>query len=258
MRFYSTVAIGLSSAVSVVSAQDGCSALHLIFARGTGETKGLGLAGTSLATELKKLVPGVTTSPDDYPADFTGCASESKGIDDLVKQLTTRSKACPKQKYALGGHSQGAVVTTRAIPKMPKDILPRILTVTNFGSPPCLPEVKDRCKSYCNKGDDICDGSKNSKSLGRCVTSRRLMARSWMTGEGDDEFVRQLNMESAKSLNLTSESTEDVNVEQVTCTGADTPEKGHPVSGFTKFYHADAFYTKAAACYIATKFQASS
>jgi alpha-beta hydrolase superfamily lysophospholipase len=73
----------------------------------------------------------------------------------MIQQLTSLSKACPNQKYVLGGHSQGAVIVTRSIPKIPKEILSKILAVTMFGAPPCLPEVKDRCKSYCNKGDDV-------------------------------------------------------------------------------------------------------
>jgi hypothetical protein len=36
---------------------------------------------------------------------------------------------------------------------------------------------------------------------------------------------------------------------------ADVPEKGHKVSGFAKSYNRDAFYTKAAACYIYKKFK---
>lgn len=36
---------------------------------------------------------------------------------------------------------------------------------------------------------------------------------------------------------------------------ANVPEKGHAVSGFAKSYNRDAFYTKAAACYIFKKFK---
>jgi surfactin synthase thioesterase subunit len=118
-------------------------------------TKGFGAAGFSLLTELLKLVPTVTAYPVNYPADWSGCASEEKGVNDILKQLATMSKACPTQKYVLGGHSQGAVVTTSVVPKIPKDLLPRVLAVTMFGAPPCPPDVKEKCKSYCNQGDDV-------------------------------------------------------------------------------------------------------
>jgi hypothetical protein len=41
------------------------------------------------------------------------------------------------------------------------------------------------------------------------------------------------------------------------CTGADVPEKGHKTSGFAKSYNTDAFYTKAAACYIFKKLKSA-
>jgi alpha-beta hydrolase superfamily lysophospholipase len=76
-------------------------------------------------------------------------------VADILNQITTMAKACPNQKYVLGGHSQGGVVTVRAIPSIPKELLPRILAVTMFGSPNCPALVKDRCRSYCNKGDGV-------------------------------------------------------------------------------------------------------
>jgi surfactin synthase thioesterase subunit len=89
-------------------------------------------------------------------ADWSGCAnSETKGVNDMLNHLSTMAKACPKQRYVLGGHSQGAVVTTTVAPKIPKDLLPRVLAMTMFGAPPCPSVVRDRCKSYCNKGDDV-------------------------------------------------------------------------------------------------------
>jgi predicted esterase len=65
------------------------------------------------------------------------------------------SKACPKQKYVLGGHSQGSVVITSTIPKIPKELDSRIIAITMFGAPPCPATVKEKCKSYCNAGDDV-------------------------------------------------------------------------------------------------------
>jgi hypothetical protein len=65
------------------------------------------------------------------------------------------AQACPKQKYALGGHSQGTFVTVQAIPKIPTNILPRVVAITMFGGSACPDLVKDRCKSYCLKGDFV-------------------------------------------------------------------------------------------------------
>jgi hypothetical protein len=78
----------------------------------------------------------------------------------MIAHITAMSKQCPKQKYVLGGHSQGGNVTYHAVPRMTPDVLSRIIAVTMFGSPVCQPQVADRCNSYCYKGDFACDGPK--------------------------------------------------------------------------------------------------
>jgi hypothetical protein len=132
-----------------------------------------------LVTELTKLIPDITLYPVNYPvsqriphftckavsnriflqADFSGCATEQKGVADILKHIEAISKACPKQKYVLGGNSQGGVVTTQAVPKIPKALAARVIAITMFGAPACLPEVKEKCRSYCNAGDDVSDAS---------------------------------------------------------------------------------------------------
>jgi predicted esterase len=79
----------------------------------------------------------------------------SVGVKDMLAQLSQQSKACPNQKFALGGHSQGGMVTVQVIPQIPKDILAKVVAVAMFGSPPCPAAVAGRCNSYCNKGDFV-------------------------------------------------------------------------------------------------------
>jgi alpha-beta hydrolase superfamily lysophospholipase len=98
-----------------------------------------------------ELIKGLQASMD---LNGGGC----KGAQDMVKRLTTQAAACPNQKFALGGHSQGGAVVTAGLPNVPAEILPRIVAVTMFGSPPCsdvTKQVGDRCKSFCNKGDSV-------------------------------------------------------------------------------------------------------
>jgi pimeloyl-ACP methyl ester carboxylesterase len=83
-----------------------------------------------------------------------------KGAQDMVKRIVDQSKACPDQKFALGGHSQGGAVVTAGLPNLPANLLPRIVAVTMFGSPPCsdvTKQVGGHCKSFCNKGDSVRD-----------------------------------------------------------------------------------------------------
>jgi alpha-beta hydrolase superfamily lysophospholipase len=84
-----------------------------------------------------------------------------KGAQDMVSRLVAQAAACPNQKFALGGHSQGGAVVTAGLKNVPKSILPRIVAVTMFGSPPCsdvTAEVGGKCKSFCNKGDSVSTG----------------------------------------------------------------------------------------------------
>jgi alpha-beta hydrolase superfamily lysophospholipase len=73
----------------------------------------------------------------------------------MISHITEVAKECPETKFALGGHSQGGMVTVGAIPKIPKELISRVVAVAMFGSPPCPAVVADRCNSYCNKGDFV-------------------------------------------------------------------------------------------------------
>jgi hypothetical protein len=77
------------------------------------------------------------------------------GSKNMLKRLSDTSTRCPQTKFVLGGHSQGGGVTTGVIPKIPKEILSKVIAVAMFGSPPCPAIVQDRCKSYCNAGDNV-------------------------------------------------------------------------------------------------------
>lgn len=138
------------------------------------DSKGYGAAGYALWQNLTTLIPGITGHPVRYPvytghkcdqlgskyakikqANFGNCNSENPGIIDIIEELTVMSKKCPEQRYVLGGHSQGGLIHVRAITLLPKQVLARILAVTMVQSPQCPASVKDKCRSYCNKGDEV-------------------------------------------------------------------------------------------------------
>jgi hypothetical protein len=135
---------------------------NIATARATGEpaanvpnswSKGYGAAGASLLSNITALVPGATGYPVNYLASM---GTEDKGMQDMVRHITERAKACPDQKYVIGGHSQGSFAVQLAIPKFAPDVLARIVAVTHFGGKPCLPAVENRYMSYCNKSDPVC------------------------------------------------------------------------------------------------------
>jgi cutinase len=70
-----------------------------------------------------------------YPADATA-TSVSTGSNDTVQRLVAQDKACPDQKYALVGYSQGAGVMRRAATAIPLNIQQtKILALVMFGDP---------------------------------------------------------------------------------------------------------------------------
>ncbi|KAE9977152.1 hypothetical protein BLS_001610 [Venturia inaequalis] len=129
-----------------------CSPFELVYARATGEpaasakvwSKGYGAAGFSLYTNITALIPGATGYAVNYPA---AMGTEKQGGADMVKHLTERAKACPDQKYSLGGHSQGSFAVNEALPKLSPDIIKRIVAVTHFGGKECLSSVKGVCST---------------------------------------------------------------------------------------------------------------
>ena len=80
----------------------------------------------------------------------------------MINHLTAQAQECPDQKFVLGGHSQGGVVTVQVIPQLPEDVLSRVIAVTMVGSPDCPAEVEDRCRSYCNDGDFVSSAPKHA------------------------------------------------------------------------------------------------
>jgi hypothetical protein len=108
------------------------------------------------------MIPGSTGWPVPYPASMAE-GSAAKGVQQMIARVEARVKACPNTKIVLGGHSQGGGVTAGTIPKLSKEALEKVIAVTMFGSPPCPAAVQGRCKSYCNSGDNICEGGGKGK-----------------------------------------------------------------------------------------------
>jgi hypothetical protein len=168
--------------VSMAQAEEVCAPLHLIYARATGEppgsisavagtpsyraafdeaaskvaTKGFGVAGWALVTELTKAIPGTTSYPVHYSSSIDIVPSIGNGTADMINEMSTKSKACPNTKFVLAGHSQGAALVYLGIPMIEKVLIEKIAAVTLFGAPPCREVVREKCRSFCNVGDMVC------------------------------------------------------------------------------------------------------
>lgn len=127
-----------------------CPDVEVLFARGTGEPPGLGLAGQQFVDTLRARVG--TKSVDVYPVNYPATDVWSTGVDgirDAGARVVSMAAQCPRTKLVLGGYSQGAAVmgfvTSPAVPAgidpatVPKPLQPEVAqhvsAVVLFGLP---------------------------------------------------------------------------------------------------------------------------
>jgi cutinase len=113
-----------------------------------------------------------------YPADMSQtCVAENRngsvtiGANDIVDRLNKQSAACPSQRFALVGYSQGASVTRAASVRIDPAIYPKILALVMFGDPglkstqtirrsPAFPAaLQSKLRENCASGDRVSTSS---------------------------------------------------------------------------------------------------
>jgi cutinase len=87
-----------------------CSAVTLIFARGTTEVGNMGTCvGPDLAAELRKVIPSLSVQGVDYPANSAGDTRYGASGGPYMAMLAREARLqCPETKIVLAGYSQGA------------------------------------------------------------------------------------------------------------------------------------------------------
>jgi dienelactone hydrolase len=56
------------------------------------------------------------------------------GVNDVVQRVTSQSKECPQQKFALVGYSQGGSVVSQAAPKIPVELRSKVVAMVLYGA----------------------------------------------------------------------------------------------------------------------------
>jgi cutinase len=118
----------------------GCRDIIMLFARGSTEVGNMGtIAGPPTANGLKQNFGGdaVAVQGIDYGAllstNFLPGGADLAGIQemkDLIEQATTD---CPDAKLVVGGYSQGAALTHRAVEDLPQAQKDQIVAAFTFG-----------------------------------------------------------------------------------------------------------------------------
>jgi len=177
---------GMGGSVPNGPAPKGCSKYELLIARGTGEPGPFGsIVGDPLVATVTKLLPDSRGYAVQYPANFNLSLSPATGADDAITRLNTQNKACPDQKFALVGYSQGAGVMHGAMassgkpipglssprPILDQSVISKIVAVVMFGDPAfkggpgpggtTVPEFPTALQKVlmenCAPGDPVCD-----------------------------------------------------------------------------------------------------
>ncbi|MGB8407035.1 MAG: cutinase family protein [Mycobacterium sp.] len=173
----STLATGATPAASAQP----CSDAEVVFARGSGESPGVGVPGQAFIDALRAQAPGksIGVYAVNYPAtsDFGNRAvfpsTMFDGVHDATSRLQSTAANCPNTKIILGGYSQGAAVaayaTTADIPAEVHDHVaglvlfgkPTPALLSQFGAPAAniSPLYTGKSLDLCAPADSICDGS---------------------------------------------------------------------------------------------------
>jgi len=150
-------------------APGGCSKYEILVARGTGEPGPFGsVVGDKLVREVKRQLPGSRGYAIQYPANMNMTVSGPTGVKDTTERLNRQIKACPDQKFAIVGYSQGAGVMHAAAAKFDQAAISKVVAAVMFGDPgfktataktPFPAPIQMRLMENCNPGDPVCDPS---------------------------------------------------------------------------------------------------
>jgi cutinase len=171
-----------ASAATTPKATSSCSAVYVLFARGSGESGTLGtIVGPDFTNSVESNLSGTSVSiwGDPYAASENQ-SSAGPGATDMTDELESDASACPNAKFVLGGYSQGASVVDIALgiktelgtgTAIPVSDEPKIAAILTWGNPlrlfnketiaEELPAVASRTLEYCNTGDPVCGNGGN-------------------------------------------------------------------------------------------------
>lgn len=158
------------------TASAACSAVEVVFARGTGQPVGVGREGQAFVSSLKSELNGKSLGvyAVDYPAsdEFLQAAA---GANDASAHIQGTVANCPDTRIILGGYSQGAAVidaiTTASGPALgfnnplPPEVADHVAAAVVFGNPSAKfgrplttlsPLYGDKAIDLCNGADPVC------------------------------------------------------------------------------------------------------
>jgi len=149
----------MGAAIPMGKVPTGCADLEIIVARGTSEPGELGMVvGDPLVARVKRDMAGVNVRG--YPVQYPASASGSKtGIADIPKRIANQATACPKEKFALVGYSQGGMVVSGSLKQIPAEHQDKVVAIILYGAGDGSGVAKtyyNKALANCAPGDFAC------------------------------------------------------------------------------------------------------
>jgi cutinase len=119
------------------AAAEPCPDVEVVFARGTGESPGVGAIGQVFVDSLRADAGArsVGVYAVNYPATTDFASSLAAGANDASARVQSTAADCPNTKVVLGGFSQGASVVDTITQMMPPAVADHVAAVAVFGNP---------------------------------------------------------------------------------------------------------------------------
>ncbi|OLN88110.1 putative cutinase 1-like protein 1 [Colletotrichum chlorophyti] len=151
--------------------QGGCKDVIMLFARGSTEVGNMGtICGPQTANGVKDNFQSVAVEGVDYAAGLATNTlpggADPRGIAEMKRLIAKANTDCPNSMLVVGGYSQGAALTHRAVEDLPQAQKDQIVAAFMFGDTqnqqdrgqiPNFPQ--DKTKIICAQGDAVCRGT---------------------------------------------------------------------------------------------------
>ncbi|CAD6888270.1 unnamed protein product [Tilletia controversa] len=180
MRYISSLTFTLAALTVACTAASyphasGCKDYVLISSRGTGEPQGPSSELKSVIKTVFDTLPNGVAVDTVYPADW----NLQIGIGaNWIKEYIGKSLAsCPRQKFALLGYSQGSMVSSAALDRLPHGANGAIKAALFFGNPFHVPQRPGNVDEHGrpSTGASGCESANNPPAANAFAASGRLL-----------------------------------------------------------------------------------
>ncbi|TQN68769.1 putative cutinase 1 [Colletotrichum shisoi] len=151
--------------------EGGCKDVIMFFARGSTEAGNMGtVCGPPTANGVKANFQSVAVEGVDYAAGLgtntVPGGADPRGIAEMKRLIAQATADCPDSMLVVGGYSQGAALTHRAVEDLPQAQKDQIVAAFTFGDTQNLQDggripnfPPEDTKIICAAGDAVCRGT---------------------------------------------------------------------------------------------------